>query len=74
MEPRYTPKTVEQKLGYLVEECGAVLAAIDKAKRWGLDSTNPVLPPDEHKTNRDRLLCEMHDLEVAIGLLREAIS
>ena len=32
MNPRYEPKTLKQKLGYLVEEAGEVLAAA--GKRW----------------------------------------
>ncbi len=41
MRPEYEPKTLEQRLGYLVEECGEVLAAAGKTLRWGQDSNNP---------------------------------
>jgi NTP pyrophosphatase (non-canonical NTP hydrolase) len=45
MRKEYEPQTTEQKLGYLVEECGEVLAAVGKTQRWGLDSVNPDLAP-----------------------------
>jgi len=47
MKPQYEPKTTEQALGYLVEECGEVLAAVGKTQRWGLESTNPELLPEQ---------------------------
>ncbi len=71
---KYHPKTLEQKLGYLVEECGEVLAAVGKTQRWGLDSVNPEIPAAERETNRDWILRELHDLERAIGFVREAIK
>jgi hypothetical protein len=41
VKPEYEPQTTEQALGYLVEECGEVLAAVGKTQRWGLDSRDP---------------------------------
>jgi len=69
MNPRYMPKTDLQVLGYLVEECGEVLTAAGKTIRWGLDSYNPELPPEEREANRDWLMRELHDLKRAIGLV-----
>jgi len=66
---RYYPKTTEQKLGYLVEECGEVLAAAGKTQRWGFSSVNPELPPEQQETNRDWLLRELQDLKGAIALI-----
>jgi NTP pyrophosphatase (non-canonical NTP hydrolase) len=70
MKPEYEPKTIEQKLGYVVEECGEVLAAIGKAQRWGLGSCNPELPIPEREYNRDWVLRELEDLSGAILRLR----
>ena len=53
MKPQYRPQTEEQILGYFVEECGEVLAAVGKTQRWGLESVNPELPSDQQETNRD---------------------
>lgn len=71
MKPEYEPKTLPQKLGYLVEECGEVLAAAGKTIRWGLSSVNPELPPEQQETNVDWLLREMDDLGLALDLARE---
>lgn len=68
--PRYEPKTLQQKLGYLIEECGEVTAAAGKTIRWGLDSFNPELPVAEQETNQEWLLRELADLEQAIGYIR----
>lgn len=49
--PQYEPKTFEQTLGYLIEEAGEVLPAAGKTLRWGHESVNPELPPEEQETN-----------------------
>jgi len=74
MNPRYEPKTDAQKLGYLIEESGEVLAAAGKSVRWGLDSYNPELPVNERESNADWLLREIADLERAIGYVREMLA
>lgn len=73
MKHQYLPKSQEQRLGYLVEECGEVMAAVGKALRWGLESVNPELPPERQETNREWILRELRDLDLAIGLAREAL-
>ncbi len=69
----YFPVTMEQKLGYLVEECGEVLAAVGKTQRWGLESFNPE-PGASKETNREWILREMTDLENACAILRRALE
>ena len=71
---RYEPRTCGQALGYLVEECGEVLAAAGKTLRWGPLSTNPTLPESEQETNRDWVLRELKDLEAAIKRARAALK
>jgi hypothetical protein len=56
-------------MGYLVEECGEVLAATGKSLRWGLDSFNPELPSQERESNRLWLKRELADLNLAISLV-----
>ena len=73
MKPQYMPKPLEQKLGYLVEECGEVLAAVGKTQRWGLDSCNPE-PGASRETNREWILRELDDLENAIKIVRAEIG
>ena len=65
MKPQYEPLTTEDKLGYLVEECGEVLAAVGKTLRWGLESVNPEIP-QPRETNREWILREIRDLKGAI--------
>ncbi len=72
MKPEYAPKTLGQKLGYLTEECGEVLAAVGKTQRWGPFSVNPE-PGASKETNRDWILRELEDLKGAIQLAEEAL-
>ncbi len=73
MKAQYVPKTDQQRLGYLIEEAGEVLAAAGKTVRWGMESTNPELPADEQETNADWLYRECQDLKRAIGMVEEMI-
>ncbi len=73
-KPHYEPRTLPQKLGYLVEECGETQAAIGKTIRWGLESFNPEVPEEERETNRDWILRELNDLEVAIKYVRDELT
>lgn len=73
--PEYEPKSDSERLGYLVEECGEVLAATGKTLRWGLDSTNPELPSDEDReTNREWLRRELLDLQAAIDRVAPVVG
>jgi hypothetical protein len=74
VKPQYEPKSLTSKLGYLVEECGEVLAAAGKSLRWGLESVNPEIPPEQQETNRDWLLRELADLDGAIQRVRAAVG
>lgn len=65
-DPRWVPKTPEQVCAYLVEEIGECIAALGKCERWGYDSYNPDLHPDDQEPNRDWLLRELRDLKRAI--------
>lgn len=73
MKEQYRPRTVTQKLAWLVEEAGEVQAAVGKSLRWGLDSYNPELPAEERELNGDWILRELRDLEEAIHTVRETL-
>jgi NTP pyrophosphatase (non-canonical NTP hydrolase) len=73
MKPQYAPKTLQQKLGYLVEEMGEVQAALGKSIRWGLHSYNPEVHPSAREMNGDWVLREIADLELALQLAKEEI-
>ena len=72
-DPAYEPQSLEQKIGYLVEECGEVLSAVGKTIRWGLASVNPALPVEQQETNKAWILRELPDLRKAIAILRTAL-
>ena len=74
MKPEYEPKTQQQKIGYLIEECGELLAAVGKTLRWGLESYNPELPPEERETNRQWVLRELDDVRRAVELAGPALE
>ena len=69
--PQYRPRTLAQKLGYLTEECGEVLAAVGKTQRWGPEGTNP--EPGGGEPNWAWVLRELDDPELAIGIVRRAL-
>lgn len=77
MHSKYAPthdSFIQHKLGYLVEECGEVMAAAGKSIRWGLDSVNPELPPEQQETNAQWLKREFRDLKYAIHLMESHFS
>ena len=74
MKPQYEPRSLEQALGYLTEECGEVLAAVGKTQRWGPDSFNPEIPISEREINACWVLRELTDLEGAITRARRYLE
>ena len=73
MKEEYKPKTPQEKLGYLIEECGEVLAASGKLLRWGADSYNPE-PETSNEDNSEWLNRELKDLRRAIKFVQEIIN
>lgn len=73
MKPEYEPLDIDQRLAYLVEECGEVQAAAGKSLRWGIHSFNPE-PGASREHNGEWLLREIADLEGAIARLRDDIE
>lgn len=73
-DAKYIRPGVPFALAHVVEECGEVLAAAGKCQRWGMDSVNPELPPEDQEANRDWLSRELDDLEGAIARLRKEMA
>jgi len=73
-DARYLRDDFGSLLGHLVEECGEVCAAAGKTMRWGLESVNPELPPEQQETNRAWLLRELDDLTLAVVRLRNHLA
>lgn len=66
IKPQYKSKSVEQAIAHIVEECGELIAAYGKGKRWGWQSVNPELPKEQQETNQDWFIRELRDLERAV--------
>ena len=47
---------------HLIEECGELIAALGKSWRWGFDSVNPLLPPEQQEANLAWVRREMADV------------
>ncbi len=73
-DPRFLQEGFDKQLAHVIEECGEVLAAAGKTQRWGRDSVNPLLPPEQQETNEAWLLRELDDLQEAIQRLQLTIA
>ncbi len=71
---RFLQEGFDKQLAHVIEECGEVLAAAGKTQRWGRDSVNPLLPPEQQETNEAWLLRELDDLQEAIQRLQLTIA
>lgn len=74
MKKCYKPESEEEKIGYLVEECGEVMAAVGKSLRWGLESVNPELPGEMQETNYNWILRELKDLKRAVRMVEDILK
>jgi hypothetical protein len=69
MKSEYLRPGFDFALAHAIEETGEFLAAAGKTQRWGRDSYNPELQPEQRELNRDWLMRELGDLEGAINRL-----
>ncbi len=60
MKEEYRPITIEDKLSYLIEECGEVISAVGKTLRFGLKAFNPEIPEEDIELNKDWILRELN--------------
>lgn len=68
------PGDVRFCLAHVAEELGEAAAAAGKSLRWGLNSVNPEVPPDERETNWAWLQREMTDVKGAWERLQQAVE
>lgn len=73
-DERFLQDGFDKRLSHAIEECGEFLAAAGKTQRWGVWSTNPLLPPAERESNLTWLIREMTDVRQALNRLSEAIG
>ena len=55
-------QSFDQLLAHAAEECAEVAQALAKAARFGMDSVNPDLPPEQQETNADGIWREFQAL------------
>ncbi|MFI3138263.1 MAG: hypothetical protein QX197_15925 [Methylococcaceae bacterium] len=72
-DPRFLQDGFDKRLSHLIEECGEVLAAAGKTQRFGANSVNPLLPPEQQEKNIDWLRRELGDLKQVISRLEECL-
>ncbi len=73
MDKRYLQKGFNKQLSHVIEECGEVLSAAGKLQRWGKDSVNPLLSPEDQESNIDWLMREINDLEQTIARFKNTV-
>lgn len=76
-DPRYFQKGFNKQLAHFIEECGEALAAAGKTQRWGRESSNPLLKPDDEnysETNQDWLVREIRDVKQAADRLLKTMG
>lgn len=73
-EHKYLRHDGHSVVSHLIEKCGEVLTAAGKTLRWGPQSVNPELAPDDQETNREWLLRELNGLEILVARTRKALG
>lgn len=71
---KYIRHDYQHSFGHLVEESGELIAALGKTLRWGPDSYNPELPPEQRETNADWVRREIADLRGALDRFEAALN
>lgn len=80
-DPRFLQEGYKAQSAHVVEEIGEVMcvlgdlaAAIGKAGRWGLESFNPDLEPEDQETNRAWIMRAMAKVRPELKDVVEAIE
>ena len=73
-DSKYLREGFDFALAHAIEEAGEFLAAAGKTQRWGRDSVNPELPPEQQERNDDWLRREMADLRGALNRLGKSLG
>lgn len=74
MKEEYLRPGFDFALSHAIEEAGEFLAAAGKTQRWGRDSFNPELPPEQQELNEAWLRRELDDLSGALRRLGFALD
>lgn len=71
---KYMKPGLNFAVGKMVEEIGELSAALGKTIRWGWESYNPELPPEQRETNEMWVRREMQDVRGALDNLELELS
>lgn len=74
MHEQFKPNSLEGKIAHFIEEAGESLQAVAKMQRFGPDSVNPLLKPEEQITNKRWAIKELYDLLSATYQLKEELE
>ena len=69
-DPKYMRSGLDFARGKMIEECGELVAALDKSLRWGWLSSEII----DGETNVEWVLREMRDVAEALDHLRSEIA
>src|SRR5712691_4810636 len=72
-DPRYMRPGLNFARAKTIEELGELQAALGKSLRWGWDSHNPELPPDQRESNEAWVKREMADVRDALDNLEHEL-
>lgn len=73
-DPRYMRPGLDFARGKAIEECAELIAALGKSLRWGWDSVNPDLSPEQQETNASWVRREMQDVRGALDNLENEMD
>lgn len=74
VDPRFMQEGFEKRLSHFMEECGEAITAGCKTQRWGRESYDPTLPPEDRETNDAWLRREIADVKETAERLLEAMD
>lgn len=80
-DPRFLQQGYDAQAAHVVEEigefladAGPLLAALGKAARWGLDSVDPTIPPEQRETNRAWVRRALSKAKIELSDVHQAIA
>jgi len=73
-DQKYMRRGIGFAMGKAIEEAGELLAALGKTQRWGWQSSNPELPPEQRETNEAWVRREIADVRGALDNLESNMT
>lgn len=73
-QQKYMRPGLDFARGKTIEELGELQAALGKSLRWGWESYNPELPPEQRETNAEWVRREIADVRGALDNLEREMD